>query len=50
MQDRYNLVNREDGAGDDPLCFDQGVRLIRYSPLHAAYSPELGSGVVSGRL
>ena len=33
MQNRYNLVNREDERELIPLCLDQGVGLIPYSPL-----------------
>jgi aryl-alcohol dehydrogenase-like predicted oxidoreductase len=33
MQNRYNLVNREDEREMIPLCGDQGVGLIPYSPL-----------------
>ncbi|HEU5418591.1 MAG TPA: aldo/keto reductase [Streptosporangiaceae bacterium] len=33
MQNRYNLVNREDEREMIPLCADQGVGLIPYSPL-----------------
>jgi aryl-alcohol dehydrogenase-like predicted oxidoreductase len=33
MQNRYNLVNREDEREMIPLCLDQGVGLIPYSPL-----------------
>jgi 1-deoxyxylulose-5-phosphate synthase len=33
MQNRYNLVSREDERELIPLCLDQGVGLIPYSPL-----------------
>ena len=33
MQDRYNLVNREEEREMIPLCLDQGVGLVPYSPL-----------------
>ncbi len=33
MQNRYNLVNREEEREMIPLCLDQGVGLIPYSPL-----------------
>jgi aryl-alcohol dehydrogenase-like predicted oxidoreductase len=33
MQNRYNLVNREDEREMIPLCIDQGVGIIPYSPL-----------------
>jgi aryl-alcohol dehydrogenase-like predicted oxidoreductase len=33
MQNRYNLVNRDDERELIPLCLDQGVGLIPYSPL-----------------
>jgi 1-deoxyxylulose-5-phosphate synthase len=33
MQNRYNLVNREDEREMTPLCLDQSVGLIPYSPL-----------------
>ncbi len=33
MQNRYNLVNREDERELIPLCADMGVGLIPYSPL-----------------
>ena len=33
MQNRYNLVNREDEREMIPQCLDQGVGLIPYSPL-----------------
>jgi 1-deoxyxylulose-5-phosphate synthase len=33
MQNRYNLVNREDEREMIPLCRDQGVGLVPYSPL-----------------
>jgi aryl-alcohol dehydrogenase-like predicted oxidoreductase len=33
MQNRYNLLNREDEREMIPLCLDQGVGLIPYSPL-----------------
>jgi 1-deoxyxylulose-5-phosphate synthase len=33
MQNRYNLVNREDERELIPLCLDQGVGLVPYSPL-----------------
>lgn len=33
MQNRYNLVNREDEREMIPLCVDQGVGIIPYSPL-----------------
>jgi 1-deoxyxylulose-5-phosphate synthase len=33
MQNRYNLVNREDEREMIPLCLDQGVGLTPYSPL-----------------
>jgi 1-deoxyxylulose-5-phosphate synthase len=33
MQHRYNLVNREDEREMIPLCLDQGVGLLPYSPL-----------------
>lgn len=33
MQGRYNLVNREDEREMIPLCLDQGVGLLPYSPL-----------------
>jgi 1-deoxyxylulose-5-phosphate synthase len=33
MQNRYNLVNREDERDLIPLCADMGVGLIPYSPL-----------------
>jgi len=33
MQNRYNLVNREDEREMIPLCLDQGVGIIPYSPL-----------------
>jgi aryl-alcohol dehydrogenase-like predicted oxidoreductase len=33
MQDRYNLVNREDERELLPMCRDMGVGLIPYSPL-----------------
>jgi 1-deoxyxylulose-5-phosphate synthase len=33
MQNRYNLVNREDEREMIPSCLDQGVGLIPYSPL-----------------
>jgi aryl-alcohol dehydrogenase-like predicted oxidoreductase len=33
MQNRYNLVNREDERELIPMCLDMGVGLIPYSPL-----------------
>ncbi|HTU94693.1 MAG TPA: aldo/keto reductase [Solirubrobacteraceae bacterium] len=33
MQDRYNLVNREEEREMIPLCIDQGVAVVPYSPL-----------------
>jgi aryl-alcohol dehydrogenase-like predicted oxidoreductase len=33
MQNRYNLVNREDEREMIPLCLDEGVGLLPYSPL-----------------
>jgi 1-deoxyxylulose-5-phosphate synthase len=33
MQDRYNLVNREEEREMIPLCLDQGVGVLPYSPL-----------------
>jgi len=33
MQNRYNLVNREDEREMIPLCLDEGVALLPYSPL-----------------
>ena len=33
MQNRYNLVNREDEREMIPLCLDQDVGIIPYSPL-----------------
>jgi len=33
MQDRYNLVNREDERELLPMCRDMGVGVIPYSPL-----------------
>ena len=33
MQNRYNLVNREDERELIPMCIDMGVGLIPYSPL-----------------
>jgi 1-deoxyxylulose-5-phosphate synthase len=33
MQDRYNLVNREEEREMIPLCLDQGVGVVPYSPL-----------------
>jgi aryl-alcohol dehydrogenase-like predicted oxidoreductase len=33
MQNRYNLLNREDEREMIPLCLDQGVGIIPYSPL-----------------
>jgi 1-deoxyxylulose-5-phosphate synthase len=33
MQNRYNLVNREEEREMIPLCIDQGVGLVPYSPL-----------------
>src|ERR1019366_5868521 len=33
MQNRYNLVNREDEREMIPLCLDQGAGIIPYSPL-----------------
>ena len=33
MQNRYNLLNREDEREMVPLCLDQGVGIIPYSPL-----------------
>jgi aryl-alcohol dehydrogenase-like predicted oxidoreductase len=33
MQHRYNLVNREEEREMIPLCLDQGVGLLPYSPL-----------------
>jgi aryl-alcohol dehydrogenase-like predicted oxidoreductase len=33
MQNRYNLVNREDEREMIPLCLDQGVGIVPYSPL-----------------
>ena len=33
MQNRYNLVNREDEREMMPLCADQGVAVLPYSPL-----------------
>jgi aryl-alcohol dehydrogenase-like predicted oxidoreductase len=33
MQNRYNLLNREDEREMIPLCLDQGVGLTPYSPL-----------------
>ena len=33
MQDRYNLVNREDERELIPFCVDSGVGMIPYSPL-----------------
>jgi 1-deoxyxylulose-5-phosphate synthase len=33
MQGRYNLVNRDDEREMIPLCHDQGVGLLPYSPL-----------------
>jgi 1-deoxyxylulose-5-phosphate synthase len=33
MQNRYNLVNREDEREMIPFCLDQGIGVIPYSPL-----------------
>jgi len=33
MQNRYNLVNREEEREMIPLCLDQGVAVLPYSPL-----------------
>ena len=33
MQNRYSLVNREEEREMIPLCLDQGVALVPYSPL-----------------
>jgi aryl-alcohol dehydrogenase-like predicted oxidoreductase len=33
MQNRYNLVNREDERELVPMCLDQGVGVLPYSPL-----------------
>jgi len=33
MQNRYNLVNREEEREMIPLCLDQGVGVLPYSPL-----------------
>jgi 1-deoxyxylulose-5-phosphate synthase len=33
MQNRYNLVNREDERELIPLCRDSGVGVVPYSPL-----------------
>jgi 1-deoxyxylulose-5-phosphate synthase len=33
MQNRYNLVNREEEREMVPLCLDQGVGMLPYSPL-----------------
>ncbi len=33
MQNRYNLLNREDEREMIPLCLDQGVGITPYSPL-----------------
>jgi aryl-alcohol dehydrogenase-like predicted oxidoreductase len=33
MQNRYNLVNREEEREMIPLCLDQGVGILPYSPL-----------------
>jgi aryl-alcohol dehydrogenase-like predicted oxidoreductase len=33
MQDRYSLVNREEEREVIPLCLDQGVAILPYSPL-----------------
>jgi aryl-alcohol dehydrogenase-like predicted oxidoreductase len=47
MQNRYNLVNREDEREMIPLCRDLGVGIIPYSPLARgllAGSRERGAG------
>jgi aryl-alcohol dehydrogenase-like predicted oxidoreductase len=33
MQNRYNLVNREEEREMIPLCLDQGIGILPYSPL-----------------
>ena len=33
MQNRYNLVNREEEREMIPLCLDQGIGVLPYSPL-----------------
>ena len=33
MQNRYNLVNREDEREMIPFCLDQGIGIVPYSPL-----------------
>jgi aryl-alcohol dehydrogenase-like predicted oxidoreductase len=39
MQNHYNLLYREDEREMIPLCLDQGVALIPYSPLARGFSP-----------
>ena len=48
MQNRYNLLNREDEREMVPLCLDQGVGIIPYSPLARGRSPEPASAAASG--
>jgi 1-deoxyxylulose-5-phosphate synthase len=47
MQNRYNLVNREDERELIPLCRDLGVGIVPYSPLarglEGPYLPRLFS-------
>ncbi len=49
MQNHYNLVYREEEREMNPLCLDQGVGLIPWSPLARGCSPGTGSGAVSAR-
>ncbi|GAB3844190.1 hypothetical protein GCM10027610_058210 [Dactylosporangium cerinum] len=48
MQTRYNLVYREEEREMLPLCADQGVGVLPYSPLARGSSP--GPGTLRGRL
>jgi len=50
MQNHYNLIYREEEREMNPLCIDQGVALIPWSPLARGFfagnrTPESGSGM-----
>ena len=50
MQDHYNLLNREEEREMLPLCVDQGVGVIPWSPLAAGPArPPVGRGHRRGR-
>ncbi len=47
MQNHYNLIYREEEREMIPLCLDQGVGCIPWSPLAAACSPETAHATVN---